>query len=96
MLNEIDEANDFVTRLVLLEREKQYHIEYLSLILYFRSYFNKEDNLEAMYKNAEEYMPEYKLRGSYIQDVARSMHDGTFNKKQNKYITDPNLAEYIL
>jgi hypothetical protein len=95
-LNNIDEGNKYVNDLILLEKESKFSFEYLSLILFFKAYFNKEDKLDSIYKVAEEYMPGYKLRGSYIQEIAQSMHDGNFTKKQNRYITDPSLTEYIL
>ena len=95
-LNNIDEGNKYVNELVLLEKENKFPYEYLTLILFFKAYFNKESNVDDVYKVAEENMPSYKLRGSYIQEIALSMHDGNFTKKQNRYMTDPNLTEYIL
>ncbi|MGD9910581.1 MAG: tetratricopeptide repeat protein [Candidatus Izemoplasmatales bacterium] len=95
-LNRIDEANNYTVELELLHKDKKYNYEYLSLIQFFRSYFNKEDNLDKAYRTAEEQMPGYALRGSYIQELAKSLFEGTNNKKQTKLPSDSQPADYIL
>lgn len=95
-LNKIDDANAYTVELQMLEKEKKYPMEYLSLILFFRSYFNKEDNLDQAYKAAEELMGPYKFRGQYIQEVAKSLYLGNASKRGNKNMPDSNLAEYVL
>lgn len=94
--NRIDEANEYTVELQLLNREEKYSFEYLSLILFFRSYFNKEDNLDVAYHIAEQEMPGYSLRGSYIQQVAKSLYESGQSKRHNKVIADTDLAGYIL
>lgn len=96
-LNKLDEANEYSKELVLLNREDKYPFEYLSLILFFRSYFNKEDNLDEAYRIAEKEMPGYSLRGSYIQQVAKTIYENVQGKKQtSKNVADSDLAGYIL
>lgn len=96
MLKKVDEANEYTIYLEGLHKENKYSYEYLSIIQFFRSYFNKEDNLEIAYKLAEEQMPGYKLRGSYIQEVAKNLYEGNTAKKQNRLPLDSNLVDYIL
>ncbi len=96
MLNRIDEANEYTIYLEKLHKDNQYSYEYLSLILFFRSYFNKEDNIEISFRLAEEQMPGYQLRGSYIQDIAKTLFEGSGNKKQTKLPLDSTHSDYIL
>jgi len=96
MMNDKQKANEYVEYLEKQVEVNKYSEEYFSLIRYFRAYFNKEARLPELFKAAEEFMPGYRLRGSYIQDIAIAMHQGDFQKKFNKPIADPSLAEYIL
>lgn len=95
-LNRIDEANNYTIELEMLHKERNYNFEYLSLIQFFRSFFNKEDNIEQAYRTAEEQMPGYSLRGSYIQEIAKSLYEGTGTKKLTRLPLDSNPTDYIL
>jgi len=73
-LNSNPEANEYVSLLEKEYKNNGYPIQFMSLIRFFKSYFNKESNLDQVYEEAFSYMPRYETYGAYIQGVAKSLY----------------------
>lgn len=73
-LNEKVEADEYIDSLEKAYKEKEFSINFLSLIRFFKAYFNKENNVNQTYQDALTYMPKYETYGSYIQGVAKSLY----------------------
>lgn len=98
MSEKTDQANEFVSKLNILANDKKYSFEYLTIINFFYNYFNHETEqiVESSYQLAEEYMPGYKLRGSYIQDIAKRLYEKNPPKKRTTPSRDTSYNEYII
>ncbi len=86
-LNEVKRAEDYIEKLIKSNESKQYAQAYLSLVLFFKAFYNKSSLLEIKrkYKAAQEHMEKYSYRGSYIQDLANNIYiELTENKKITK------------
>ncbi len=78
-LKEMDRATEYIETLNALYAEDKFPIAYLSLIQFFKAYFEKGTATEIIrrYKAAQEHMAQYRLRGQYIQDIAQEMYERT-------------------
>ena len=79
-------AKEYIDNLIKLNSQGKFPIDYLTLIQFFESYFEKGSTNEVLkkYKVALEYIPNYRFRGQYIIDLAQEIVDGLSASKSNK------------
>ena len=99
--NKESDARVYISNLVRLHSLKKFPYEYLTLIHFFESYFEKESNSEILkkFRVAQEYMPSYRFRGQYIQELAQNIVDSIQNTKNNKHATkevDNNYNVFLM
>jgi tetratricopeptide (TPR) repeat protein len=92
-LKQTETANAYIAGLEQLHADEKFSAAYLSLIQFFRAYFNRVaiPEIEAAFKTAEGYMDAYKFRAQYMQDLARDMIEELRNHrapKQPKLLSD--------
>ncbi len=84
-------ASAYVNKLIGLNEKHAFSSEYLSLILFFRAYFEAHSypEIEKAFRAAEADMPGYQLRGSFIQDLAKTLFEEYGQKKSTRLLKNP-------
>ncbi|MFA5006274.1 MAG: tetratricopeptide repeat protein [Candidatus Izemoplasmatales bacterium] len=97
-LGQFERASKYIDNLLEARRMQVYPDEYLSLVLFFRAFYEHAsiEEIDNAYKNAEKYMPDYRFRGYFIQDVAKELHDELITKKATKPVKQVSSEDYLM